>query len=107
MLEGCYQRLLGLGDGVIAPDYYQLLGMDRNWIDAARMAAVLERRQKLLDAAAPEDREVADFLRLQLQHARATLSSEPARQQYGKELRQRRLADVRRYAELMLVNDTL
>ena len=71
MFQGCYQRVLGLPDGILAPDYYQLLGVVRSAIDPQRIASVMEKRIASLDSAKSDDTELADYFRRELHRARA------------------------------------
>ncbi|MBI2933375.1 MAG: hypothetical protein HYY16_17155 [Planctomycetes bacterium] len=107
MSEGLYQRLLGLPPEMPAPDYYQLLGLQRGWVDPNRIIDTLRKRLESLAAADPSERDLVEFLRRELQRARATLDDPGRRAEYDEQLKRRRLEDLRAYFERMVANGSL
>ncbi len=107
MADGRYQKMLGLPPEIPAPDYYDLLGLERGWIDPTKIADTMQQRVGALDGVDPADRDIADYLRRELQRARATLTDPGRRTEYDGQLKQKRLADVGQYVDRMLINKTL
>jgi hypothetical protein len=100
-----YQQLLGLPPEIVSPDYYQLLGIERGFIDHAAIQSTLQERAAKLDAAG--DPAVAEFLKRELDEARATITDPNKREAYDQLLERQRLDELKKLVPAMLVSKTL
>ncbi len=108
MAEGRYQKFLGVSSDVPAPDYYQLLGLERGWIDPGKISTTMAQRLDFLQSASgPGDRELVEYFRRELQRARAMLMDPSRRSEYDEQQRVKRLAELRLYVARLLENNTL
>jgi len=107
MAEGYYPRLLGLSPDVPAPDYFQMMECDAGTADVNAFGQAMGRRLDALKNASANEKDLADYLTRELQRARATLMEPLRRAEYEEQNRQRRILDLRRYVERMMINKTL
>lgn len=98
-----YERLLGLPADVVTPDYFQLLGLERDSeVDEEQLVDVLAERLDRLEAAPATERSIVQHLTRELQRARATLLDPRGCAGHLQEMKQRRLREVPKYVEALL-----
>jgi len=108
MPETRYNELLGLSPEVGDPDYYQLLELERGWVDTAEVEERFKQQMvKLQNIHSPKHKEFIEFLKGELKKARGILTDPVRRRQYDAEVKQERTAELRKLAQHMLVDGTL
>ncbi len=108
MGETRYNELLGLSPEIADPDYYQLLEIERGWVDAAQVEERFKQQMsKLQQIHSPKHKEFIEFLKGELKKARAILTDPMRRDRYDGEVKAERVAELRRLAAHMLIDRTL
>lgn len=108
MPETRYNELLGLPIEVGDPDYYQLMELERGWIDGAEVEERFKlQMSKLQSIHSPKHKEFIEFLKGELKKARAILTDGPRRRQYDADVRNERTIELRKLIAHMLVDGTL
>ena len=100
-----YQHYLGLSAEIVSPDYYQLLGIQRGFIDPTTMDTTIHERMQQLEKA--DDPGVAAFLRSELEDAKATLMDPLRREAYDELLERQRLLELKRVVPAMVESGIL
>ncbi len=95
-----YQQYLGLPPEIVSPDSYQLLGIQRGFIDPTTIETTIHERMQHLEKA--DDAGAAAFLRLELEEAKATLMDPVRREAYDELLERQRLGELKRLVPAML-----
>lgn len=108
MPETRYNELLGTPAEIGDPDYYQLLELERGWIDVAEVEEKFKQQMsKLQNIHSPKHKEFIEFLKGELKKSRAILTDVSRRRQYDAELKHERVGELRKLAVHMLVDGTL